>query len=175
VVSDSAVGRQRQVDENFTEKEIRSRIAIEQQGMFAAPAQAAIGRELGFKNGCRVGEYAIGEFADLLLDAVGKLLQAVSEQLVVIAADSVARNICGIGVGKCCLGVGAGATVIQTCSDDAAGTRHEFGGAGALVSGVAAVRGHIIHLAVAACRKPGGQPGFCRAEVDPGEADRVET
>jgi hypothetical protein len=42
VVGDRRVGRQRQVGEHLAEEEPRTRVAIEQQRVLAAPAQAAV-------------------------------------------------------------------------------------------------------------------------------------
>jgi hypothetical protein len=81
VVGDRRIGRQRQVGEQISpRKKYEPAVAIEQQRVLAAPAQAAVLRQADFHDRRRIGEHPVGEFADSG-DAVRQLLQAVRSSL----------------------------------------------------------------------------------------------
>jgi hypothetical protein len=58
--------------------------------VLAAPAEAAVLRQLDFHHRRRIGEHAAGIGADGLFDALRQLLQALTQQLVVVASERVA-------------------------------------------------------------------------------------
>jgi hypothetical protein len=94
------VHRQRQVDQDSPMKNIEPALARQQQRVLAAPAQAGLFRQRQFHHRRRIREHAVAEIADLRLDALGQLLQAVAQHLVVIAAPGIHRDHGGAGVGQ---------------------------------------------------------------------------
>jgi hypothetical protein len=127
-------GCQRQVGEQLAEEEIRSRVAIQQQGVLAAPAQPAVPGQADLHYRGRVGEGSIVEVTGLFADAIGEFLQSCPQQLVVIAAQRIARDEGAAAVGQRVAGIRGAGPVIHARGDDAAGARHEQRGEGALVS-----------------------------------------
>jgi tRNA threonylcarbamoyladenosine biosynthesis protein TsaE len=173
MVGDRRVGSQRQVGEQFTKEEIRSRLAIQQQGVLAAPAQSAVSRQADLHHRRRVGEGPIVEITHLLADAIGEFLQPGPQQLVVIAAQRVARNEGAAAVGQRLPRIRGVGPVIHARGDNAAGARHEQAGS-PLVSFGTRVGGHIIHFAMAARRQPCGEAGLGIGNIDTGKADGIE-
>src|SRR5690606_24980131 len=87
------IHRQRQVDEQLAEKEPTASLLVQQESVLADPAQSSLVGQSLFQHWRAVDEGAVTERADLRLDALGQLLQALADQLVVIAAQGVARHI----------------------------------------------------------------------------------
>jgi len=72
------VHRQRQIGVDLAEKKPRSVLAVQEQGVFAAPAEAGLAGECHFQHRRAVGEDAETVFADLRADFLGQALQAVA-------------------------------------------------------------------------------------------------
>ncbi len=150
------VDRQRQVDQDLADEKHRAGVAVEQQRVLAAPAQARLFGQRQLHHGRRIGEDAIAEGADFALDAGGQLLQPAAPHLGVIAAARIHRYHRRMRVLQAqrlalapVLG-GRHRQIIHACADGAHRARNQFGGTRTLH----AVACHIIHLAVMA----GGQP-----------------
>src|SRR5690606_22110418 len=94
------VHRQRQVGEQLAEEEPAAAAAVDQATVLADPAQAGIAGQGAFQYRSRIHEHAVAEVADLRGDAVGQLLQALAQQLVVVAAQGVAGDVGAFTVGK---------------------------------------------------------------------------
>ena len=94
------VDRQRQVDVDLAEEEPRAAVLVDQAGVLADPAQPGVARQRALEHRRRVDEHAMAERPDLLGDAVGELLQALPHQLVVVAAERVARDVGALAVGE---------------------------------------------------------------------------
>src|SRR5262245_2475399 len=89
----SRIDGKRQVAVNLAEEEPRARLAVEKQGVLAAPADSGSCGKLDLEHGRRVGEHAVAERADFGLDALAELLQARTQHLVIVAAAGVARDV----------------------------------------------------------------------------------
>ncbi len=81
--------REGQTDEYFSQKKHRSAIALQQQGVFAAPAEPGACRQLHFQHGGGVGEHAHHARGDLGGDVIGQLLQLAPEHLVIVASSGI--------------------------------------------------------------------------------------
>ncbi len=188
------IGGQRQGDVNFAKKKPRAGLACEQQRVLAAPADARFPGQFNLHDRRGINEDPITEIARVLGNPFSQFLQAIAQQLVIVASQRVARDggllrIVGkVGAGPSQadasppvggsepglrawgaikLGAGGTAVIIHAAGDDALRTGHQFSRPRAF----RAMARHIIHLAVAALRQPIQQSGFCRAEVDAGKAD----
>src|SRR5688500_13242835 len=93
------IGRQRQVAIDLAQEEPRARIAVEEQRVLAAPAQARALRQLDLDDRSRIGEGAVAERPDLPLDALAQRLQARGQHLVIIAAAGIPGDRCPLPVG----------------------------------------------------------------------------
>jgi hypothetical protein len=87
-----AVHRQRQVDIEFAEKEPGARLAVDQVGVFADPAQAGLLRQGFLHHRGRVDEDAVAIGTDQRPDALASALQALAQQLVIIPAEGIAGD-----------------------------------------------------------------------------------
>ena len=85
--------RQRQVDKQLAKKEPAAGFAIEHQGVLADPAKAGLFGNRLLQHWGTVDKGAVTERANRLLNALGQLLNAFADQLVVIAAQGVARYV----------------------------------------------------------------------------------
>ena len=85
--------RQRQVDKQLAKKEPATGFAIEHQGVLADPAKASLFGNRLFQYRGAVDKGAVAERANRLLNTLGQLLNAFANQLVVIAAEGVARYV----------------------------------------------------------------------------------
>ena len=108
------VGQQAQIGVDFAEEEPRAGIAIEQQGVFADPAQMCIACQRFFQGGRAVGENAIAVGADGFLDAPGQLLQARAHQLVIIAPQCIAGNVGQFAIMQHLLGALGVGTIVES-------------------------------------------------------------
>ena len=81
--------RQGDIDKKFAEKEPAASLAIEQQGVFADPAESRLLASGLLQYWRAVNEGTKTQRADLLLDAFCQLLQAFANQLVVVAAQCI--------------------------------------------------------------------------------------
>ncbi len=84
VAADGLTWRQSHIQENFAQKKQGARVAVEHQGVFAAPTQTAAASQLGFQHWCRVGEHPVAERPDVLRHTFTELLQALAQDLVII-------------------------------------------------------------------------------------------
>ena len=165
------VDGQRQIGIDFAEKKPRPGRARQQQRVLAAPAQSAFAGEFHFQHRCAVGEDAELEWADFVLDFFRQLLQPGADQLVIVAAQRIARDVGFVAVfhDRDAV-VRLGREVGHARSDHAQRARHQFLRTAALDAVVC----HIIHLAMAALRQPFQQAHFGLAEIAAGDADRLK-
>ncbi len=84
------VDRQGQVDEQLGQEKVTAGFAVEQQCVFADPAQPGLFGQGLFQDRGTVDESPVAERADRLLDAVGQKLHALAHQLVVVPAQGIA-------------------------------------------------------------------------------------
>ena len=105
-------------------------------------------------------------------DAVGQLLQAVAHQLVVVAAQRVARDVGAFAVARASSQAASSSprAVVHAHRDHPQRARHQFVRARALV----AVARHVVHRAVQALRQPVAQVRFVVAQLDAGDAAALE-
>src|SRR5688572_12483658 len=87
------IQRQRQVAVDLAEEKPRARLAAQQQGVLAAPADPGARGKLDFHHRCRIAEHAVPERAGRLRNALAQPLQPAAQHLVVIAATRVLRDV----------------------------------------------------------------------------------
>ena len=168
---------QRHVDEDLAKEKEGTALAVDQQGMLAAPAQASLLRQFDFHHGRRIAEDAVTEVADLALDALGQLLQARTHDLVIVAAPRIHGNhgCRRIGVARRLVLTPVGPQrrrqIIHARADGAHRARHQFGRARTLH----AVAGHVVHFAVVPCIDPGLQGRFHVRQIHVGDAHLGKT
>ncbi len=151
------IDRQRQVGVELAEEEPGAGVARQQVGVLADPAQAGLLRQRLFQHRSAVDEGAVAERPDLCLDAVGELLQAPAQHLVIVATQRIARDVAGGRDVEHGFRIGAFRRhIVHAYGDDSPGTGHQFRGTAAL----AAVAGHVVHLAVQAVGQPVVQARF---------------
>ena len=161
------------VDVDLAQEEHRAAVAVEGQGVLAAPADAAPRRQLHLEHRRRVGEGAVAKGADALGQRIGEHTQALAQHLVIVAASRIERYRGAGGLGQPIpldglpAGRRAGGQVIEPRRDHADRARQQLGRPASL----AAVRGQVVHLAVETVVEPGGESRLDRGEVDAGDAD----
>ncbi len=172
VIGGRRIGRERQVREEFAQHEQRARAGIDQVGVLADPAEPGIARERFLQYRGRIDEGAIAEAADRFLDAVRELLQPAAHDVVIVAAEGVARDVGAFAVGEDLLRRGAvGSQAVHAHRQHAQRARHQFG----RVRALAAVALHVVHVAVHAGIEPGLQVHGIGIESGLRDADLLET
>jgi hypothetical protein len=169
--ADGFVERQRQVRQYLADEEIRAGVAGDQVRVFPDPAEARLARERALEHGSGIHEHAISHRADVCLDVVGQALQRAAQDLVIVAAQRVARDVRGFRVReRVASRPGIRWPIVHARGQDPHGARHQLFGARAL----RAVFVHVVHLAVAA----GVDPAIEIARVDVkrhiGDAESLE-
>jgi hypothetical protein len=115
---------QREVHVNLAEKKIRAGVAVDQIGVLADPAQAGVAGQGLLQYRRAVREDTVAEGPHRVLYAVAELLQARAHELVIIAAQGVARYIAQARVGEGGPGIGGFlGPVIHAYADAAHGSR----------------------------------------------------
>jgi len=165
-------GRQGQIGVERAKEEHRAAVAVEQQRVLAAPAQAGAPGELDLEHRRRVAEYAPAKRSGLFTQPPRQPLETGAHHLVIVAAQRVARDIGALVVGQRGPGaiapVGIGGRVVHGHHDRAQGAGHQLG----RTRPAHAVTGHIIHLAVKARGQPLREPGLGFGQIDVGDASR---
>jgi hypothetical protein len=104
-------------------------------------------------------------------DAVGELLQALPHQLVVVAAQRVARHVGAFAISeRLPRFLVVASAVVETDGNHAQGSGHEVVGARTFV----AVARHPLHRSVQSLREPIAQMGFVLAQFHSGDATTLE-
>ncbi len=164
--------RQRQIGINFTQEEPGPHVPIEQERVFSHPPQARLECQGLFQHRGTVAEDAITECADGLLQPSGQVLQALANQLVIIAPECVAGDVAAFGVGQGGPGfLRGGGKMIHAYGNDANGAGDQLRRAAAL----AAVTVHPVHIPVVAGGQPAGEPALCLIQFNIGNAEGLET
>ena len=150
------IDRQRQVDEQFAQQKPGAGLAIKQQGVFADPAQPGVACQRAFQYWSAVGKGAKAylHVFDLSIQPLSQLFQAFADQLVVIAAQSVAGHIGFFRVAQNAGNGRLGGQVIHSQHDDALGAGHQQRWVQPFVD----VFVEVIHAALVALVEPGLQP-----------------
>jgi hypothetical protein len=145
-------------------KKVEPASRAEQQRVLAAPAEAGLFGQRQFHHRRRIREHAVAVVADGGADALGQLLQAVAQHLVVVAAARIHRDHGGLRIelaqafARAPVVRRGARQVVHARHDRAHRARHQLGRPGTLH----AVACHIIHLAMVAGVQPGLQAGFVR-------------
>ena len=161
-----------QVSVDFTKKKIRTRIAGNQIGVLADPAEAGIARQGFLEHWCAVTVDTIAVGPQQCTQLRGQPLQAAPHELVVVAAEGITRDIGEIRIVQhtlgraCCAG-----PVIHASADHPHRARQQLGGPAAFVP----VARHIAHFTVSTGRQPGVQMTLVSIELHVTHADRAET
>ena len=165
------VHRQRQVGEQFAEEEPGAGVAGDEVGVLADPAQPGLLGQGLFQHRRAVDEGAVAERPDARLDAPGELLQAPAHELMVVAAQGIARDVSEAGIAQYLMGRAAvRRQVVHAYRDNAPRARHQLGRSRA----PQAVPCHVVHLAMPARRQPALQMGFVLGQVGVADAERIE-
>ena len=122
------VHRQRQVDKQFTQEEVATRLAIEHQGVFANPAQPGFLCDGFFQHRGAVDKGAKAKRADLSLNTISQVLHALANQLVVIAPQRVARHVSFLRLGQQLRHVRVTGQVVHAQGNHPQGAGHQFVG-----------------------------------------------
>lgn len=93
MVTGCLVDRQRQVGVELAEKKPRALVLVDHICVLANPADTSFFRERFFEYRRAVDERAIAELANPLLNAFRQFLQFVAHQLVIVAAEGIARDV----------------------------------------------------------------------------------
>src|SRR5437879_13531226 len=96
--------------------------------MLAAPADAGSRREFDFHHRCGIGEHAVAERTDRLLDALAQRLETITHQLVVVAPARVFGDIGARGVSQRNLFIFKGSCVVYAAGNYATRPGLELGG-----------------------------------------------
>src|SRR2546425_13310851 len=94
--------------------------------MLAAPAEAGPRRELHFHHRCGIGEHAVAERTNRLLDALAQRLQTITHQLVVVAPARVLGDIGTRAVSERTLFIFKGSCVVHAAGNYAQRSRLEL-------------------------------------------------
>ena len=166
------VDRQRQIDKEFAEEEPAAAVLVDQAGVLADPAQAGIARQRALEHRRGIDEHAVPEGTDVTGDVVRELLQAVAHQLVVVAAQRVARDVGTLGVvqGGPRLGIFLGAVVQPDRNHP-----HRAGQQFLRPRAHCTVPRHPLHRSVQALAQPIGQVCLVLAQLDAADAAALET
>ena len=171
VVLGGLVHRQRQVGVNLAEEKPAARVAIENQGVLALPAEAGFLGEGFFHHRRAVhegaGQTGVGHF---FADQRRQPRQPFAHQLVVVAAQGVAGHIGFLFLLQHLHRLGVRRQVVHAQRQHTHGVRLQLRRPRALV----AVGGHPAHLAVAAGGQPVVQALFRLAQVQVGDAHLLE-
>src|SRR5438105_109846 len=87
------VDREGKIAKDLAQEKPRACLSVKQQRVLAAPADAGFLRELHLEHRRRVGEHAMAESANLGFDALAKLLQPAAQDLVIVPAAGIARDV----------------------------------------------------------------------------------
>lgn len=90
------------VDEQFGKEEVAAGLAVQQQGVFADPAEPGLLGDGFFQHRGTVDKGAKAKGANSLLDTLGQLLNTLADQLVIVAAQGVAGNVRFSGCARRC-------------------------------------------------------------------------
>jgi hypothetical protein len=104
------------------------------------------------------------------LHALGQLLQALADQLVVVTAQGVARHIGALRLGQALGHLRVAGQVVHAQRHHAQGARHQF----IRVRALAAMGGHVVHFALVTGVQPALQVLLMLAQLDIGDADLLE-
>ena len=141
----ATVGSCAQIGVHLGKKEPRTCAAVDEVRVFANPAQTGVARQGFLKHRRAVAEAAVVERPNFALNSIGQTLQAVSQQLVVVATERIARNVGKIRLRKDSVGVvRSGWEVIHAYANDGHRARDQFVRARATDT----MSRHPLHLAV---------------------------
>src|SRR5712671_4798016 len=161
----------RQIRVDVSEKEIRARLAREQQGVFAPPAESRLACQLHFHHRRRIGKHAVTELADFACHPFGELPQPAPQHLVIVAPKRIAGHERLGPVGENAPAFGRAGTIVHACRNNAQRAGNEGRGSRPF----AAVLSHIIEFAGEARCEPCGEARLGRREVGVGDSDSLET
>ncbi|MNN16508.1 hypothetical protein D3C81_1296490 [compost metagenome] len=164
------IDRQRQVGEQFAEEEVAAGLAVQHQGVLADPAEPGLFGDGLFQHRRAVDEGAVAERADGRLHALGQLLQALADQLVVVAAQRVARDVGFLRGGEDFRHPRIARQVVHAQRNHPQGAGNQLVRAPAL----AAVGAHVVHLTVIAGLQPALQVRAVGFQVETADADLLE-
>src|SRR5216683_6727911 len=171
VLAHRGIQGKRQIRVDVSEKEIRARLAREQEGVFAPPAESRLACQLHFHHRRRIGKHAVTELTDFACNPFGELPQSSPQHLVIVAPKRIAGHECLVTIGENAPAFGRAGTIVHACRNNA----QRAGNEGRGLRPFAAMLSHIIEFAGEARCEPCGEARFDRREVGVGDSDRLET
>ena len=137
--------------------------AAEQVRVLADPAESGIARECLLQHRRRIDEGAIAERTYLSRDAIGELLQAAAQNLVIVTSERIAGHVTQLWLVEDLPRIArVRRVVVHTHGDDPHRAGQKFVRAAALD----AVPRHVIHRAVTFGSQPVQQMRFVLGQID---------
>src|SRR5712664_441656 len=171
VLAHRGIQGKRQIRVDVSEKEIRARLAREQEGVFAPPAESRLACQLHFHHRRRIGKHAVTELTDFACNPFGELPQPSPQHLVIVAPKRIAGHECLGPVGENAPAFGRARTIVHARRNNAQRAGNEGRGSRPF----AAVLSHIIEFASEARCEPCGEASLGRREVGVCDSDSLET
>ena len=166
-----AFERQWQVGVELAEKEPRARVAID-QGTVLAIQPSPASRPAHVRAPVLNDECAIAERPGFRSDPISEALQATAHELVVVAAQCIARDIADTRIVEHLPAVaGAIGQIVHARRNHAQRAGHQF----LRPAAFGPMSPHVVHFAVPPGIQPVHEVDFISAEVDAGDADLLET
>ena len=94
VCGEGVVGFELDAEQNFGEEKCGACARVDEHGIFADPAQPCALREFAFEDGAGVCVITVGDWMpDLFFDELDNLLQARGDDVVIIIAEGISRDL----------------------------------------------------------------------------------
>ena len=165
------IERQWDVGIDFTEKEPRARLVVDQHRVFANPAEPSVLRQRPLHDWRAVNKCSVASFAQLVVYSLGQFGQTPAHHFVIVTAQGIPRDISLFSIGQHRFRRLTRRQIIHPRADHGTGARDQRLGATAFVP----VTCHPSHLAVVARVEPLVEMIAVLAKVDPGESQCLKT
>ena len=160
---------QREIGVNLTQEKPRTGVARDEIGVFADPAESGIACDRLLEDRSGVDVHAITERTDAILDAIGEILQGVTQDLVVVAPECVSGNVADVFRVQREVGVRRVARpIVEPYADGTNRTGLEFRRSRA----ARAMTRHVMHIAMSAFLEPAQQMPLVLGEFEMRDTER---
>jgi hypothetical protein len=173
VVGEGGVGGEIEIEDHFAEEEPGAVVGVDEEGVFADPAEAGAGGEFALEEGAGVGvaagEEGFGFGVEEVAEASFEGAEFSVDDFVVVASPGVAGDFSdGAGVWW---GFGRGLVVGEADAEDALGPREFLGDVDTLMDAL----GEVVHGAVLAFVDPAGVGVGVGGRGGAGDSDEIES
>ncbi len=139
--------------------------------MLADPAESGVARERLLQDRAAVDEHAMRAGNAVLADFLSESRETSAQDLVIVAAERVARDVRALGVAQDLVSVARlRRQVVHARRDDAQGSGDQL----LRPRASAAMPLHVVHCSMAALFEPAHQALLVRRDLDTGDADLLE-